>query len=706
MGVMMTLGLMLTAKDMLSPVLGKASESITKLSSVSKLAASPLNKLSSQTELIGGKFKFSTTQIGNMTNALQPLNGKFIGTKTILRDVYQELEKTDKKITPLLDRFNEGGLAYSGFFMAGKGLASAVIKDFGDLEDAQNKLKSTLMDSSGHISGYYGKIAIESDKLGAALPGTAADFYNMSSSLKSLGVSEQSIVGGALKSSAYLATVMKISYEDAAEATAKFKQAFGVADKDLLPFIDDIQRMGHMGVKVEEMKFAFSKIGATMKGLGLDGLKAARDVEPLVGLLIKGGASGETVGTNLGSMIDDSVRFKGSKISVTKGKKTTTKYSSKAEKDFDALNTGIKLDFVDAKGNFKGVNNMIHEIQKLKNIKSDVGRVNAIEAIFGKGEAASMAKTLMVEGTAGVEKFSSEMKKQADINQRAKIASEGLNNTWEALTGTATNLAATIGASIAPELKGLTNFFNSATNGITKFSKAHPTLTHNIALFTGSIIAVSGILGITALGISALTYGFTAMGIKTLFATTTQWFFNTSLGKSFLTMGWVIGRMVVMGGVLSGMAIKTGLVTAAQWLLNGAMLANPIGLLVVGFTALIGLGVVLYKNFLPFKNLIDGINQSIDHVMGKDGWLGKLATIGIDAPAIPKFPNAPKPTALVPSAPRRVNVPALKKREPTHSNTTNHINVVVHNPSKEVDVVRAVQRSFDKKTPIGYGDRV
>jgi TP901 family phage tail tape measure protein len=483
---------------------------------------------------------------------------------------------------------------------------------------------------------------------------------------------------------------MKISYQDAAEATAKFKQAFGIADKDLLPFIDDIQRMGNMGVKVEEMKFAFSKIGATMKGLGLDGLKAARDVEPLIGLLIKGGASGETVGTNLGSMIDDSVRFKG----------------SKSEKNFNSLNTGIKLDFADAKGNFKGVNNMIHEIQKLKNIKSDVVRVNAIEAIFGKGEAASMAKTLMVEGTAGVEKFSSEMKKQADINQRAKIASEGINNTWEALTGTAANLAATIGASIAPELKGLTNFFNSATDGITKFSKAHPTLTHNIALFTGGIIAVSGILGITALGINALTYGFTAMGIKTLFATTTQWFFNTSLGKSFLTMGWVIGRMVIMGGILGGMAIKTGLVTAAQWLLNGAMLANPVGLLVLGFTALVGIGVLLYKNFLPFKNLIDGINQSIDHVMGKDGWLGKLATLGIDAPAAPKFPNAPKPTALVPSAPRRVNVPALKKREPIHQTTTNHINVVVHNPSKDVDVVRAVQRSFDKKTPIGYGDRV
>jgi TP901 family phage tail tape measure protein len=623
-----------------------------------------------------------------------------------LRDVYQELEKTDKKITPLLDRFKEGGLAYSGFFMAGKGLASAVIKDFGDLEDAQNKLKSTLMDSSGHISSYYGKIAIESDKLGAALPGTAADFYNMSSSLKSLGVSEQSIVGGALKSSAYLATVMKISYQDAAEATAKFKQAFGIADKDLLPFIDDIQRMGNMGVKVEEMKFAFSKIGATMKGVGLDGLKAARDVEPLIGLLIKGGASGETVGTNLGSMIDDSVKFKG----------------SKSEKNFNSLNTGIKLDFADEKGNFKGVNNMIHEIQKLKNIKSDVVRVNAIEAIFGKGEAASMAKTLMVEGTAGVEKFSSEMKKQADINQRAKIASEGLNNTWEALTGTAANLAATIGASIAPELKGLTNFFNSATDGITKFSKAHPTLTHNVALLTGSIIAVSGILGITALGINALTYGFTAMGIKTLFATTTQWFFNTSLGKSFLTMGWVIGRMVIMGGILGGMAIKTGLVTAAQWLLNGAMLANPVGLLVVGFTALVGIGVLLYKNFLPFKNLIDGINQSIDHVMGKDGWLGKLATLGIDAPAAPKFPNTPKPTALVPSAPkfpntpkptalvpsapRRATIPALKKREPIHQTTTNHINVVVHNPSKDVDVVRAVQRSFDKKTPIGYGDRV
>jgi len=682
MGAMMTLGLMLTAKDMLSPILGRASESVIKLNTSAKSLSSPLMELSSRTELVGGKFKFGTTAITGMGSALNPLTNKFIGTKTVLRDFYTEVEKTADKTTSFMDKLKEGGLAYGGFFAVGKGLASTVLKDFGDLEDAQNKLKSTLMDSKGAISGYYQKIATESDKLGSALPGTAADFYNMASSLKSLGISEESIVGGALKSSAYLATVMKISYEEAADSTAKFKSAFNIANKDLLPFVDDIQRMGHMGVKIGEMAFGFSKVGATLKGVGLEGIKAARSVEPLLGLLIQNKFSGEEGGSAIGDIIKSAVVYKGSK------------------KEKDNLKMGVSLNFVDEKGSFKGIDNMMTELLKLNKF-STVKKANIMEnlGISPKSGAGNALFVLLASGQKGINAFNADMKKQADLNQRAKLASQGLISTWEALTGTASNLAATIGSSIAPELKGLANFFNAATDKITKFSKQHPILTHNVALVTGGFIAISGVLGITALGISALTYGFTAMGIKTLFSATAQWAFNTSLGKSFLTMGWVIGRMVIMGGILGGMAIKTGVVTAAQWLLNGAMLANPIGALVLGFTALVGIGVVLYKNFLPFRNLIDSINQSIDHVLGKDGWLGKIATLGIDAPTAPKFPTAQKPAVLAASAPRKVTVPTLKKREPLHSTTNNHVNIVVNNPKSNVDVTKAVHRA------IGYGDR-
>ena len=44
-------------------------------------------------------------------------------------------------------------------------------------------------------------------------------------------------------------------------------------------------------------------------------------------------------------------------------------------------------------------------------------------------------------------------------------------------------------------------------------------------------------------------------------------------------------------------AVATKIWTVAQWLLNAAMTANPIGLIIVGIGVLIGLGVLLWKNF-------------------------------------------------------------------------------------------------------------
>lgn len=69
----------------------------------------------------------------------------------------------------------------------------------------------------------------------------------------------------------------------------------------------------------------------------------------------------------------------------------------------------------------------------------------------------------------------------------------------------------------------------------------------------------------------------------------------------------------------------TRISTAAQWLFNAAMSANPIGLMIVGVTALATAGVWLYKNFEPFTNLIDGL---WNHAKNFFGWIsGKFGTL-------------------------------------------------------------------------------
>lgn len=64
-------------------------------------------------------------------------------------------------------------------------------------------------------------------------------------------------------------------------------------------------------------------------------------------------------------------------------------------------------------------------------------------------------------------------------------------------------------------------------------------------------------------------------------------------------MGWMLytGAVVASSATSkAAMAVSKGL-AAAQWLVNAAMSANPIGLLIIAVTALIGVGVLLWRNW-------------------------------------------------------------------------------------------------------------
>jgi len=71
--------------------------------------------------------------------------------------------------------------------------------------------------------------------------------------------------------------------------------------------------------------------------------------------------------------------------------------------------------------------------------------------------------------------------------------------------------------------------------------------------------------------------------------------------------------LIAVQGVMVAVSAVTRAWTAAQWLLNAALNANPIGLLIVGITALIAVGLWLVQNWSTisawWNNLWDGISS-------------------------------------------------------------------------------------------------
>lgn len=68
----------------------------------------------------------------------------------------------------------------------------------------------------------------------------------------------------------------------------------------------------------------------------------------------------------------------------------------------------------------------------------------------------------------------------------------------------------------------------------------------------------------------------------------------------------------------------TKVATAVQWLLNAAMSANPIGLVVIAIAALVAGLVIAYKKSETFRNIVNSAFAAVKNVVGDViGWFGK-----------------------------------------------------------------------------------
>ncbi len=369
--------------------------------------------------------------------------------------------------------------------MMGSSILNAMktpIQAFSDAEDASTSLKVAMMDAGGHVDKSYGKVNDLATQLGSKLPGTTADLQNMMTALKQQNVTAEAMLGGVGKAAAYLGVNLKMPYVEAAKFAAKTGEAAGVAAQDMEKFMDIISRTSNLGVEAGEMQYAFSRSAGALKAVKMQGLESAASMSVLYAQFIKAGASGETVGTNFGGMLENLKKFQ-----YGIGDKADS-----AKKSLKGL--GIEMQFFDKQGKFLGPREMIGQLEKLKNLKPDK-RAKAMDSLFGGGQDAQMVNTLMDGGVKAYDLMNKRMKDQADLNTKVEAQLKTLKNVWDAASGTFTNTLASIIEPLAPDLKRAADLFGDLSLSIGKFTKEHPQLTRiaaGLALVTGAALVTGG----------------------------------------------------------------------------------------------------------------------------------------------------------------------------------------------------------------------
>lgn len=204
---------------------------------------------------------------------------------------------------------------------------------------------------------------------------------------------------------------------------------------------------------------------------------------------------------------------------------------------------------------------------------SDIdARAQAIQKVFGDEGARGLVPMLkaldqlkagqqdVIEGSKGL--VNSEFK---------KFSNDALGQTKK-LTGNLMVMADALARSLLPAVNVAVSGLAGFAGMITAFTDKFPNLSKAIVLVGGSLAALT-------VGVAAGGYAFTFI------------------------QGGIAGAVKVFALLRN----STALATAAQWALNLALNANPIGLVVTAVGALIGVGILLYKKWEPFRQLIDAL---------------------------------------------------------------------------------------------------
>lgn len=324
------------------------------------------------------------------------------------------------------------------------------VQAFAELEDSSVRMQNAMTNNFNQISPLFEDVKKLTIDLGNRLPGTTSDMQKMFEVLLNNGIPAQSVLNGVGESAAYLGLTLDMAYTDAARFAAKMKNATSVADEDMKSFMDTLQRMYNLGADVTEMEFAFGRSGGALKSIGLTGLDAAKDLSAMFAILVRGGLSGEVVGTGFAATIKN--------LLSTENVNNLNKAAS---------NYGIAMSFFDQSGNFKGIDNMIEQFSQLNKLTVQQ-RANVMYAFSGGGQDTQILMRLIQGGVEGYRDMKKAAEEKMSMDAKMNVQLQTLKMRWEALTGTFVNFLALIGEAMSPLLKMATSLLTEITTLLTE----------------------------------------------------------------------------------------------------------------------------------------------------------------------------------------------------------------------------------------------
>jgi len=428
-------------------------------------------------------------------------------------------------------------------------------------------------------------------ELSKRIPMAASELAQIVAAGGQAGIAQEELVAFA-EDAAKMGVAFDITAEEAGQMMAEWRSAFKMNQEQVRTLADQINYLGNTtAASAPRISEVVRRIGP----LGEVGGAAAAEIAALGATMVSAGITEEVAATGIKNLI----------LGLVAGE-SATKRQAKAFKALGLDATRMaKMMREDAQG---AILTVLEALRKLPEHK----QAAVLSDLFGKESIGAISPLLT-----NLEALEENFKKVGDVTQYAgsmqtefETRSVTTENRLQLLGNQVASLGVSLGEILLPSLNDAAGMLAEVIDKVQGFAEKHPGLTKVIVEGTAAVLGLS--IGLWALGYAVSI-------LISPFAQFYQW-----------------ATKIELGSKLAALASRAW--AGAQWLLNAALSANPIGLVVIGIAALVAGLVVLYKRSEKVRKVIDrmwnglklGAETAINFVIDKiNALINKLNKIKI-----------------------------------------------------------------------------
>lgn len=445
-----------------TPALGKSFEELNKAlakvepkigssASLLLILAKAALKVHRASEKMSSGVNNLNTNLGTLHPNLQQAADNADRLSSVFNHAQDSVEKMKKPFGDLSDALSEvgGHLTTMGAALTGvvgtvAGGAAYAVKAAMELDTSKAALANTLTGNATQSAAQMRELQKKAQSLGVALPGSTKDMMEMFTELRQQGVSVKTILGGLGEATAQFATLCGRDFQSSAIMVAKFAESLGISADKASEVVDVLQRVkGATGLTEDQLFETFKYVAPSLQSLKIVGQgkkDAPKEVAAIIGMLSKSGIEASMAGTGMAQALQ-----RMSSVEKVLYSKKFGKYR-KIMRD-----QGITLDFFDAKGSFKGLDNMVKQLDKLKAF-NDQDQLNVVSMLFGDVGGRAM-QAIIQRGHKGFTEVTQDMGAQKSMQEKISTIMNTTAMKWETFGGQTETAVQLIGTKLTEHFK-------------------------------------------------------------------------------------------------------------------------------------------------------------------------------------------------------------------------------------------------------------